>query len=316
MSGGSVHKAGVEVMKTLQHLSRVADVNLESTVYDFCALLKPRVMSLVVFTGVAGIYLAPGPIHPFIALVTIICIALGSGASGAINMWYERDIDALMQRTMRRPIPQGKILPQHALEFGVIMAIVSVVLMFLATNMVAAALLLQAILFYVFIYTIWLKRSTPYNIVIGGAAGAFPPVIGWAAVTGGISFESLVLFLLIFMWTPPHFWALALYKNDDYTKAGIPMLPVVSGSMITRRQMLIYTIGLIAVSSLPVMFAMSGWVYTIGAAILGVQFFYHAYGIYVEYTEEKARAMFKFSLLYLFLMFSLLMLDKWLLIVL
>lgn len=304
-------------MKVAQkHLVRMTEIDLESTVYDFCALLKPRVMSLVVFTGIAGMYLAPGTIHPFIALVAILCIAVGSGASGAINMWYERDVDAVMHRTMGRPIPQGKILPQHALEFGVIMATVSVVLMFLATNIVAAALLLQAILFYVFIYTIWLKRSTPYNIVIGGAAGAFPPVIGWAAVTGSISFESLVLFLLIFMWTPPHFWALALYKNDDYTKAGIPMLPVVAGSLATRRQMLIYTVGLIAVSALPCMFAMAGWAYTIGAALLGIQFFYHAYGIYIEYTEAKARAMFKFSLLYLFTMFSLLMLDKWLLIIL
>ena len=297
-------------------MAQIAQIDLESTVYDFCALLKPRVMSLVVFTGIAGMYLAPGTIHPLIALVATLCIALGSGAAGAINMWYERDIDAIMARTSGRPIPQGKILPQHALEFGIIMALISVVLMLVATNITAAALLLQAILFYVFIYTIWLKRSTPYNIVIGGAAGAFPPVIGWAAVTGTITLESIVLFLITFMWTPPHFWALALYKNDDYTKAGIPMLPVVAGSLATRRQMLIYTVGLVAVSFLPFIFDMSGWVYTIGASVLGVQFFYHAYGLYMEYTEAKSRAMFKFSLLYLFLIFVLLMLDKWLLLIL
>jgi protoheme IX farnesyltransferase len=296
-------------MKAAKEL--IADINVESTVYDFCTLLKPRVMSLVVFSGIAGIYLAPGTIHPFIALVATLCIALGSGASGAINMWYERDVDALMARTSGRPIPQGKILPQHALEFGVVMAVISVVLMFVATNFTAAFLLLQAILFYVFIYTIWLKRRTPYNIVIGGAAGAFPPMIGWAAVTGSIALEGVILFLIIFMWTPPHFWALALYKNEDYTKAGIPMLPVVAGSEATRFQMLIYTIGLVIISFLPFVFEMSGWLYTIGASILGVQFFYHAYGLYQDYSETKSRAMFKFSLLYLFLIFVLLMADKW-----
>lgn len=291
--------------------SLIAEIDVESTVYDFCTLLKPRVMSLVVFTGIIGIYLAPGTIHPLIAIVATLCIALGSGAAGAINMWYERDVDAMMTRTSGRPLPSGKMLPEHALEFGVVTAVISVVLMFVATNFIAAFLLLQAILFYVFIYTIWLKRRTPYNIVIGGAAGAFPPMIGWAAVTGNIALEGIILFLIIFMWTPPHFWALALYKNEDYTKAGIPMLPVVSGSLVTRKQMLIYTLGLVVVSFLPFVFEISGWLYTIGAAILGVQFFYHAYSIYQEYSEAKARAMFKFSLLYLFLIFVLLMVDKW-----
>jgi heme o synthase len=289
----------------------VEKIDIESTVYDFCSLLKPRVMSLVVFTGIAGIYLAPGTIHPLIALVATLCIALGSGAAGAINMWYERDIDAVMARTKDRAIPKGKVLPEHALEFGIIMAVVSVVLMLVATNITAALLLLQAILFYVFVYTVWLKRRTPYNIVIGGAAGAFPPMIGWAAVTGDIQLEGVILFLITFMWTPPHFWALALYKNDDYTKAGIPMLPVVAGSEATRRQILLYTLGLVAVSFLPFVFEMSGWLYTIGASVLGVQFFYHAYGLYQTYSEQKARAMFKFSLLYLFLIFVLLMADKW-----
>lgn len=286
-------------------------LSTESTVSDFYALLKPRVMTLVVFTGIVGMLMAPGHIHPGIGLVAILCIALGSGAAGAINMWYEHDIDRVMQRTKNRPIPKGSILPEHALEFGSVMALFSVIIMLVATNITAAFLLLVAILFYVFIYTIWLKRRTPQNIVIGGAAGAFPPMIGWAATSGDISFDSIVMFLIIFMWTPPHFWSLALYKNDDYTKAGIPMLPVVAGQEETLKQILYYTVGLVTVSFLPFFFEMSGLIYTIGAALLGGQFLNHAISLYKEYTEEKARRMFKFSLSYLFFIFVLLLVDKW-----
>ncbi len=196
---------------------------------DYIALLKPRVMSLVVFTGFAGLVVAPGSLHPLQAAVAVLCIAISAGAAGAINMWYESDIDALMERTRKRPIPAGRIAPNKALAFGVTLNVLPVLLMGLAVNWVAAALLAFAAGFYIFVYTIWLKRRTPQNIVIGGAAGALPPMIGWAAVTGSVSLESVALFLIIFMWTPPHFWALALYRKGDYAKAGVPMLPVVAG---------------------------------------------------------------------------------------
>jgi len=286
------------------------NISVEPQIRDYISLLKPRVMSLVVFTGVAGIYLAPGNINFFIAIVATLCIALGSGAAGAINMWYERDLDALMKRTKNRPIPGGRMIAENALEFAVIVAFFSVFLMSIAVNYVAGALLLSAILFYVFVYTIWLKRRTPQNIVIGGAAGAFPPMIGWAAVTSSISIESVILFLIIFLWTPPHFWALALYKNDDYSSAGIPMLPVVAGSEYTRKQMLIYTVLLVVSSLAPLYLQMFGLVYGVGACLLGGKFLYHSYKIYKKYSEERARSMFKFSIFYLFALFVLMMVDK------
>ena len=208
-------------------------------------------MSLVVFTGFAGLAVAPGEMHPILAAVAVFCIALASGAAGAINMWYDRDIDALMERTRERPLPTGKIEPAEALSFGVILAAGAIMLMFLATNAIAAALLATAVLFYVFVYTVWLKRRTSQNIVIGGAAGAFPPAIGWAAVTGSVGIEAVVMFFVIFFWTPPHFWALALYRKGDYATAGIPMLPVVRGGGATKRQMLIYTMLLTPVSMAP-----------------------------------------------------------------
>src|SRR5215475_8806031 len=211
-------------------------------VKDYVDLLKPRVMSLVVFTGLVGVLIAPAHIHPFEAFLAVLAIALGSGAAGAINMWYERDIDALMARTADRPLPAGRVAPDDALGLGVLLSIFSVLLMAVSTNFVAALLLIAAILFYVFVYTVWLKRRTPQNIVIGGAAGAFPPMIGWAAVTGDVSATPIALFLLIFLWTPPHFWALALYCSDDYRRAGVPMLPVVAGARETKRQMLAYTL--------------------------------------------------------------------------
>ena len=288
----------------------VGELNIEAQIRDYISLLKPRVMSLVVFTGFAGILLAPGSIHPFIALIATLCIALGSGAAGAINMWYERDVDLLMKRTKNRPIPGGRMVPSSALEFAIIVAAASVLMMCLAVNFMSGFLLLVAILFYVFVYTIWLKRRTPQNIVIGGAAGAFPPMIGWAAVTGSVSIESLSLFLIIFLWTPPHFWALALYKNDDYTAAGIPMMPVVAGSESTRKQMFAYTVLLLTSSLFPLSLGMFGIVYMLGATILGVKFLDHAYEIYKEYSEERARAMFKFSIFYLFGLFILMIVDR------
>src|SRR5471030_2300446 len=214
-------------------------------VRDYVDLLKPREMSLVVFTGLIGILIAPVHLHPFEAFLAVLAIALGSGAAGAINMWYERDLDALMERTRNRPLPAGRVAPDDALALGVLLSIFSVVAVSLATNFVAAGLLWAAILFYVFVYTVWLKRRTPQNIVIGGAAGAFPPVIGWVAVTGSVDLIPLVLFGIIFIWTPPHFWSLALWANDDYRRAGVPMLPVVAGAKQTRRQILLYTIILV-----------------------------------------------------------------------
>ena len=284
--------------------------NIESEIKDYISLLKPRVMSLVVFTGIVGIYLAPGSIHPLIAIMATLCIATGSGAAGAINMWYERDIDAIMQRTKNRPIPAKRMLPSSALEFAVIVAFASVFTMALAVNFMAAFLLFAAILFYVFIYTIWLKRRTPQNIVIGGAAGAFPPMIGWAAVTGNVSLESISLFLIIFLWTPPHFWALALYKNEDYTKADIPMLPVVEGEEYTRKSILIYTVILIASTFLPLSLGMFGIIYMVGMVALNVQFLKLSYNLYKEYSEKLARETFKYSLLYLAGLFLLMIIDR------
>src|SRR5215212_5515868 len=209
---------------------------------DFLALLKPRVMSLVIFTAFVGLVLAPVPMHPVMAFTALLCIAVGAGAAGALNMWYDADIDARMQRTRGRPIPAGRVLPGEALGFGLTLAVFSVVLLSLLVNLVCRLLLAKKKLFYVVIYTMWLKRWTPQNIVIGGAAGAFPPMIGWAAVTGSVGMESILLFLIIFFWTPPHFWALSLYRAEDYARAGIPMLPVVRGERETRRQILLYTL--------------------------------------------------------------------------
>ncbi|MBT5911527.1 MAG: protoheme IX farnesyltransferase, partial [Rhodospirillaceae bacterium] len=218
---------------------------------DFASLLKPRVMSLVVFTGFVGLYLAPGEINPILEVIAVFCIAIGAGASGAINMWYDRDIDAIMSRTKTRPIPSGRVSGDAALTFGVLLAGGSVMVMGLAINWFAAGLLAFTIGFYVFVYTIWLKRRTPQNIVIGGAAGAFPPMIGWTVVTGTVSLESFALFAIIFIWTPPHFWALSLYKSDDYKAAGVPMMPLVYGRSETKKQILIYSIALGPLGLLP-----------------------------------------------------------------
>ncbi|MBL8663540.1 MAG: protoheme IX farnesyltransferase [Candidatus Odyssella sp.] len=281
-----------------------------ATAGDYIALLKPRVMSLVVFTGLVGLYLAPGSLHPFLAFIAVLCIAVGAGASGAINMWYDRDIDAVMARTRGRPIPAGRIAPGNALGFGAILAVAAIVLMGIAVNWVAAGLLALTIGFYVFVYTAWLKRRTPQNIVIGGAAGAFPPMIGWAAVTGDVTLAPVVLFLLVFMWTPPHFWALALYRAGDYAKAGVPMLPVVAGERETRRQILIYTILLAPVALAPAYIGLSGPVYGAAAAALSAGFLAHAWRVVVDRRDLAAKRMFGFSIAYLFGLFAMLVVDR------
>jgi protoheme IX farnesyltransferase len=269
-------------------------------------------MSLVVFTGLVGVLIAPGHIHPFTAALAVLAIALGSGAAGAINMWYERDLDALMARTRNRPLPAGRVAPDDALGLGVLLSIFSVLLMAVATNFVAAALLAAAILFYVFVYTIWLKRRTPQNIVIGGAAGAFPPMIGWAATTGSLSLEPVLLFLIIFFWTPPHFWALALYKTDDYARAGIPMLPVVSGDVSTRRQILLYTLILVPLGIAPWLLGYTGAIYGVTAVISGAIMLMLGWQVLRERSpaERASRNLFAFSILYLFLLFAVLLVDR------
>ena len=282
----------------------------EAGVADYWALLKPRVMSLVVFTGFAGLWLAPGHIHPVLAAAAILCIAVGAGASGAINMWYDRDIDAVMTRTQGRPLPTGRIQPSEALGFGVVLASGSVILMGLAVNPVAAGLLAVTIGFYVFVYTMWLKRRTPQNIVIGGAAGAFPPMIGWAAVTGDIGLPSLALFGLIFFWTPPHFWALALFRSGDYARAGVPMLPVVAGPRETKKQMILYTLVLWPCALAPYLMGLAGSVYLGAALVLSAAFTFMALKVWRDETDRSAKRMFGFSILYLFLLFALMILDR------
>jgi len=277
---------------------------------DYWALLKPQVMSLVVFTGFVGLWLAPGHLHPVLAAVAILCIAVGAGASGCINMWYDRDIDAVMSRTKSRPLPAGRVLPSEALAFGVVLAAGSVMIMGLAVNPMAAALLALTILFYVFVYTAWLKRRTPQNIVIGGAAGAFPPMIGWAAVTGDVSLASIVLFALIFFWTPPHFWALALYRAGDYEKAGVPMLPVVAGVGPTRNQILVYTLVLWPFAVAPYFLGLAGAAYLGVSLVLSFLFTGFAIGLRYDGTDRTPKRMFGFSILYLLLLFALLILDR------
>ncbi len=280
-----------------------------ASVGDFIALLKPRVMSLVVFTGLAGMVAAPGGIHPVLAAIAVLCIAVAAGAAGAINMWYDRDIDALMTRTRERPIPAGRMIAAEALAFGVVLSIASVTVMALAVNFAAAALLALSILFYVFIYTVWLKRRTPQNIVIGGAAGAFPPMIGWAAVTGDVSLASLAMFAIIFMWTPPHFWALALFRSGDYARAGVPMLPVVSGVPETKRQIILYSVALLPVSLAPYALGAAGAVYAAGATVLGLILVAGAVAVWRDAGEAAAKRLFGYSIVYLFLLFALLMFD-------
>jgi protoheme IX farnesyltransferase len=290
----------------------------EGSVADWIALLKPGVLRLVVYTGVIGMLVAPGHLHPVLALAAVLAITVAAGAAGAINMWYDRDIDAVMRRTRARPIPAGRIAPAEALGFGLVLAVASVIVMGLATNVVAAAALAGSIAFYVFIYTMWLKRRTPQNIVLGGAAGAFPALIGWAAVTGSVGIVPLILFAIVFLWTPPHFWALALWARLDYERAGVPMLPVVAGARATRRQIALYTLILVPVSLAPWAIGFSGPIYGGAAAALGAVFLFHAWRVLRDdqdaagvslSNDAPAKAAFRYSIVYLFALFGALAVD-------
>ena len=302
----------------------------DAAISDYIALLKPRVMSLVIFTGLVGIVVAPGDVHIMISLTALLCIAVGAGAAGALNMWYDADIDARMQRTCKRPIPTGKVSPDEALTFGMVLSVGSVLTMAVLVNYVAASLLAFTIVFYVAVYTMWLKRRTPQNIVIGGASGALPPMIGWAAVTGGISFEPFILFLIIFMWTPPHFWALSLYRAGDYEKAGVPMLPVVAGKAHTRLQIVAYALALIPVAVAPYWLAFAGPLYLAVAVAASAGLAWHALRVWqtgraaesaatgdrakvksaAMHADHAARKLFRFSLFYLFALFATLLIER------
>ena len=285
---------------------------------DLLALTKPRVMSLVVFTGLCGLLVAPVPVHPVLGFAAVLCIALGAGAAGALNQWYEADLDAKMKRTASRPLPAGRMDRQTALHFGVGLAVFSVVLMDLAANHLAAAILALSILFYVLVYTVWLKRRTAQNIVIGGAAGAFPPLIGWVAATGGISVLPVLLFAIIFLWTPPHFWALSLFVRSDYAAAGVPMLPVVAGNQATRRHILLYTMPMIAAAIAPWALGLASWLY--GAAAVGLSTTFLVLAILVAANRASdpkhmgpEKRLFAFSIVYLFGLFAALVADAWVL---
>ncbi|MCW6534993.1 heme o synthase [Sphingomonas lycopersici] len=283
---------------------------------DFLALTKPRVMTLVVFTGLCGMLAAPGHINPVLGFTAILCIALGAGAAGALNQWYEADIDAVMRRTAERPLPAGRMERQAALHFGVGLAAFSVILMGLALNLAAAAILAISILFYVLVYTVWLKPRTPQNIVIGGAAGAFPPLIGWAAATGQVALLPLLLFMLVFLWTPPHFWALALFVKTDYANAGIPMLPVVAGERTTRHQIGLYTIPMAAAAVLPWPLGLTGTIYGVVSLMTTAWFALLALRVATRTSQpddamKPEKALFKYSILYLFVVFGALVIDRW-----
>ncbi|MBV8071428.1 MAG: protoheme IX farnesyltransferase [Acidobacteriaceae bacterium] len=285
---------------------------------DWFVLLKPRVVSLVVMTGLIGLLIAPGRIHPFLFFTTIVSIGVGAGAAGAINMCWERDLDGLMRRTRSRPIAAGRVDAAGAMVFGVALAIGSVVVIALATNLVAAAILAVSIVFYVLVYTLWLKRRTPANIVIGGAAGAFPPLIGWTAATGEVGLMPIVLFAIVFLWTPPHFWSLSLYADVDYARAGVPMLPVVAGPRVTKHRILIYTLALVACSFIPCLIGSAGPIYATTAVLLGAGYMIMSGRVWLERAggdgrrskrSSSARAAFRFSIYYLALLFGALAVD-------
>jgi protoheme IX farnesyltransferase len=285
----------------------------EASVGDYLALMKPRVMSLVVFTALVGLVVAPAHIHPVIGFTALLCIAVGAGAAGALNMWFDADIDAVMTRTARRPIPSGRVAPGEALAFGMTLATGSVVVLGLLVSWLAAALLAFTIFFYIVIYTMWLKRATPQNIVIGGAAGAFPPMIGWVAATGSIGIEPVLLFLLVFFWTPPHFWALSLNRTEDYARARIPMLPVVAGAAETRRQILLYSLALVPIGAAPWFMGYADAIYGVTALIAGGAMVALAWRLWAEGSGENAarfaKRLFGFSILYLFVLFAVLLVE-------
>ncbi len=283
---------------------------------DLFALTKPRVMSLVVFTGLCGLLAAPVPVHPVLGFAAVLCIALGAGAAGALNQWYEADLDARMKRTAQRPLPAGRMDRQTALHFGVGLSVFSVILMDVAANHLAAAILAVSILFYVMVYTVWLKRRTAQNIVIGGAAGAFPPLIGWAAATGDVTLLPVLLFAIIFLWTPPHFWALSLFVRTDYANAGVPMLPVVAGITSTRRHIALYTLPMVAAAIAPWAMRLTGWIYGIAAIALNGVFFALTLAVLFNRASEPAgmkpeKRLFAFSIVYLFVLFAALVADRW-----
>ena len=281
-------------------LANSAILDSGPSVNDYIMLMKPRVMSLVVFTGYCGVHLAPGNIHPIIAFAAILLISIGAGSAAAINMWYDRDIDRIMKRTQKRPIVTGAIDPDEALGFGIIMGVMSVLLMALCVNIMSSILLAVTILYYIFIYTIWLKRISIQNVVIGGAAGALPPMIGWASVTGGISWESFTLFAIIFMWTPPHSWALALFRVQDYKDCKVPMMPVIKGSLYTKKQMLSYTILMLISCAMPYFFGMAGLVYLVISSILGAIFLGYSLLLFKDENLKRAKELFWYSIIYLF----------------
>ena len=298
----------------IEKFDRAFDESLAGGVGDYLALLKPRVMSLVVFTALVGMAIAPGGVNPVIGGAALVAIAVGAGAAGALNMWYDADIDRLMRRTAPRPIPAGRVRAGDALGLGLVLAVASVTFLELATNLVAAALLAFTIFFYVVVYTMWLKRLTPLNIVIGGAAGALPPVIGWAVVTGGISLPAVVLFLIIFLWTPPHSWALSLYKSEDYARAGVPMMPVARGAARTKREIVAYSVVLTVVAAVvPPAIGMATLAYGIIAAVLGAVFVWLAIDVArmpeSDTAMRPARRLFAYSMLYLFLLFAILLVE-------
>lgn len=282
----------------------------ESSLSDYITLMKPRVMSLVVFSAITGMVMAPGKIHPFLAFVSILSISLGHASAAALNMWYDIDIDSIMKRTQQRPLVRGVISHENALSFGIILGFFSVMIMSLCINYISGILLLVTILFYVIIYTMWLKRNTIQNIVIGGASGALPPVIGWVSVTGNITIEPIILFLLIFMWTPPHFWALALYRSEDYRKSNIPMMPIIMGDSYTKIQIVFYTVGTVFVSILPFFLKMNSYLYLISASVLGGIFLYYAISLIKDYKNILAPRMFFYSITYMFLILTVMMLDN------
>lgn len=298
-----LQKVIVTVSDTANTFAENAPTHGAAEASDFFALLKPRVMSLVVFTALVGMVAAPGTMHPVLALASIVLIAIGAGASGALNMWYDADIDAKMDRTASRPIPAGKLTPGDALGFGLALSVASVVLLGLIANFTAAALLAMTIFFYAVVYTMWLKRRTPQNIVIGGAAGAFPPMIGWAAVTDSVTIESIVLFGIIFLWTPPHFWALSLFIQKDYAKVGVPMLPLVAGEDETRRQILLYTFLMVPCTIAPYFMGFAGPVFGAISGLLGAIFLGLAVRVW-QGVQGADKRLFLFSILYLFTVFA------------
>ncbi len=279
-------------------------------VNDFAVLLKPKIMALVVFTALVGILMAPGGAAAATGLIAVICIAIGAGSAGAINMWYDRDIDQVMRRTMDRPLPAGRMNPLLALGYGSVLAVGSVSMMALHVGTMAAGLLALSIFYYVVIYTAWLKRRTPQNIVIGGAAGAFPPLIGWVSVTGSIDPGAIALFMIIFLWTPPHSWALALFRRGDYAAAGVPMMPVVAGERETKRQMLVYTVLMIGATLAPVALGVSGLLYLVAASVLGIMFWVRTWRVWKADGDAHAKPLFLFSILYLFLVFMAMIVDR------